>query len=122
MKPEFKRQIGLIMDRHPNFSTALIGRQCFSSKTESNEYHFGRPGIPVTLRELEELLLNDLTSLDHFKNMANQMANRMVSSLKEEFTNEAKDVKTEVEKMLKSGTKPQKSQKVTNIAKDAKKK
>ena len=71
MKPELKKQIGVIMDRHPVFSTALIARRCFASKSASNEYHFGRPGIPVTLRELEEKMMRDVSSVDHFKHMVN---------------------------------------------------
>ena len=97
-----KRQIGLIMDRHPVFSTALIARRCFASKSASNEYHFGRPGIPVTLRELEEKMMRDVSTEEHFKHMAKVMVDRMVSSVKGEFNSEAKTVKTEVEKMLKS--------------------
>ena len=109
MKPELKRQIGLIMDRHPVFSTALIARRCFASKSASNEYHFGRPGIPVTLRELEEKMMRDVLSDDHFKHMAKVMVERMVSSVKGEFNNEAKTVKTEVEKLLKSSEKSRES-------------
>ena len=109
MKPELKRQIGLIMDRHPVFSTALIARRCFASKSASNEYHFGRPGIPVTLRELEEKMMRDVLSDDHFKHMAKVMVERMVSSVKGEFNIEAKTVKTEVEKLLKSSEKSRES-------------
>lgn len=101
MKPELKRKIGLIMDRHPVFSTALIARRCFASKTASNEYHFGRPGIPVTLRELEEKMMRDVTSIDHFKHLAKVMAERMASAVKGEFASEAKSIKTEVDKLLK---------------------
>lgn len=101
MKPELKRKIGLIMDRHPVFSTALIARRCFASKTASNEYHFGRPGIPVTLRELEEKMMRDVSSIDHFKHLAKVMAERMSSAVKGEFASEAKSIKTEVEKLLK---------------------
>ena len=90
------------MDKHPTFSTALIARRCFASKSDSNEYHFGRPGIPVTLRELEEKMERDVTSLAHFKHIATVMADRMVDSVKGEFTGEAKIIKTEVEKMLKN--------------------
>ena len=100
LKPELKRQIGIIMDKHPVFSTALIARRCFASKSASNEYHFGRPGIPVTLRELEEKMVRDVTSFDHFKHMATVMAERMVESVKGEFTNEASIIKTEVEEKL----------------------
>ena len=39
-------------------------------------------GIPVTLRELEEKMSRDVTSLDHFKHMAKVMAERMVASVK----------------------------------------
>ena len=102
LKPELKKQIGVIMDKHPTFSTALIARRCFASKSDSNEYHFGRPGIPVTLRELEEKMERDVTSLAHFKHIATVMAERMVSSVKGEFTSEAKIIKTEVEKLLKN--------------------
>ena len=105
MKPELKRQIGSIMDRHPVFSTgneyilisrkkviqndyfssALIARRCFATKSASNEYHFGRPGIPVTLRELEEKMSRDVASLDHFKHMAKVMSERMVASVKGKY-------------------------------------
>ena len=102
MKPDLKRQIGTIMDKHPTFSTALIARRCFASKSDSNEYHFGRPGIPVTLRELEEKMERDVTSLDQFKHIATVMAERMVDSVKGEFTSEAKIIKTEIEKLLKN--------------------
>lgn len=103
-KSELKRQIGSIMDRHPVFSTALIARRCFPSKSTSNEYHFGRPGIPVTLRELEEKMMRDVSSVDHFKHLAQVMVDRMESSVKGEFLDEAKTVKTEVEKLIKSVT------------------
>ena len=102
MKPDLKRQIGSIMDKHPTFATALIARRCFASKSDSNEYHFGRPGIPVTLRELEEKMERDVTSLDQFKHIATVMAERMVDSVKGEFTSEAKIIKTEIEKLLKN--------------------
>jgi len=102
LKSELKRQIGLIMDRHPVFSTALIARRCFTSKSASNEYHFGRPGIPVTLRELEEKTMRDVTSVDHFKHMAKVMAERMVSAVKGEFTSEAKAIQSDIEKLLKN--------------------
>ena len=85
LKPELKRQIGSIMDRHPVFSTALIARRCFATKSASNEYHFGRPGIPVTLRELEEKMSRDVASLDHFKHMAKVMSERMVASVKGKY-------------------------------------
>ncbi len=90
------------MDRHPVFSTALIARRCFTSKSASNEYHFGRPGIPVTLRELEEKTMRDVTSVDHFKHMAKVMAERMVSAVKGEFTSEAKAIQSDIEKLLKN--------------------
>lgn len=106
MKPDLKRQIGVIMDRHPVFSTALIARRCFASKTASNEYHFGRPGIPVTLRELEEKMMRDVSSVDHFKHMTKVMVDRMVSSVKGEFVDEAKIIKTEIEKLLLGGNGP----------------
>ena len=64
------------------FSSALIARRCFATKSASNEYHFGRPGIPVTLRELEEKMSRDVASLDHFKHMAKVMSERMVASVK----------------------------------------
>jgi len=100
LKPELKRQIGSIMDRHPVFSTALIARRCFATKSASNEYHFGRPGIPVTLRELEEKMSRDVASLDHFKHMAKVMSERMVASVKGEFAKEAKNIQTEIDKLL----------------------
>ena len=70
------------MDRHPVFSAALIARKCFATKSASNEYHFGRPGIPVTLRELEEKMSRDVTSVYQFKHMAKVMSERMVASVK----------------------------------------
>lgn len=94
------------MDRHPVFSTALIARRCFASKSASNEYHFGRPGIPVTLRELEEKMMRDVTSLDHFQHIAKVMVDRMVAAVKGEFAAEAKIIKTEVEKLLKGINEP----------------
>ena len=100
MKPDLKRQIGAIMDRHPVFSTALIARRCFPSKSISNEYHFGRPGIPVTLRELEEKMMRDVTSVDHFKHLSQVMVERMISLVKGDFMDEAKAVKKEVEKII----------------------
>ena len=60
----------------------MIARRCFATKSASNEYHFGRPGIPVTLRELEEKMSRDVASLDHFKHMAKVMSERMVASVK----------------------------------------
>lgn len=101
MKNDLKKQIGLIMDRHPVFSTALIARRCFATKSASNEYHFGRPGIPVTLRELEEKMSQDVASMDHFKHMAKVMSERMVASVKSEFASEAKIIKTEIDKLIK---------------------
>ena len=67
------------------FSSALIARRCFATKSASNEYHFGRPGIPVTLRELEEKMSRDVASLDHFKHMAKVMSERMVASVKGKY-------------------------------------
>ena len=82
IKNDLKKQIGQIMDRHPVFSAALIARKCFATKSASNEYHFGRPGIPVTLRELEEKMSRDVTSVYQFKHMAKVMSERMVASVK----------------------------------------
>lgn len=101
IKNDLKKQIGQIMDRHPVFSAALIARKCFATKSASNEYHFGRPGIPVTLRELEEKMSRDVTSVYQFKHMAKVMSERMVASVKGEFATEAKTIKTEIEKLLK---------------------
>merc|ERR1712029_1261966 len=58
-----------------------------------------------TLRELEDKMTRDVLSLDHFKHMATVMVERMVSSVKGEFNTEAKTVKTEIDKMLKSSEK-----------------
>ncbi len=104
VKNELKKQIGLIMDRHPVFSTALIARRCFASKSASNEYHFGRPGIPVTLRELDEKLSRDIVTFDHFKHCATVMAERMASAVKGEFQSESKTIGKEVAKMIKGTT------------------
>lgn len=102
IKPDVKREIGVIMDRHPVFSTALIARRCFATKSASNEYHFGRPGIPVTLRELEEKLSRDIDTMDHFKHLATVMSERMASAVKPEFVAEAKAVAKEVSKLIKT--------------------
>ena len=82
-------KIDELMKAHPLFATAKLPQKCFITKSKGNEYHNGK-GIPLTLRDLNQLIAKDIVTLDHFKYQVKTMGDRFNAFIKPDMVSEAK--------------------------------
>ena len=102
-------KISELMKAHPLFSTAKLAQKCFVTKPKCNEYHSGK-GMPLTLRDLNQQIIKEIVTLDHFKLQVKAMGDRFNAFIKPDMLGEAKGLIKKLTKRLtknKARTRPE---------------